>query len=978
MPKKRVHEIAKEQGITSKEVLSALKDAGVYVKAASSTVEERDIRRAFPNGAPAKAPEPPKDEPKATEEPAPDTAERGADGRARLPRARAIKGTAKSEAASSAAATAKAAEPQAAAPAESPAPTQRTRSADGGETPAAPDEPAETPTADAGAAAAPSAETDAAAAPEAKDEPETPEASAPQAPAAEPPAKPAGPRILAPADAAPAREPASRNGGDVGAPAAAPKADAPEPDAPTADAPTADAPTADAPKADAPEAAAPKAEPKSDAPKADAPAARGRDAGREQSGPTRPPRGTGPRILDPGTGSSQRGGNGGPGGRGRPTRPDGGRAPAGPPAGGPGGPGGRRRVVIDSQASRRPQGPPPPQQPPRRRRGRRRLTPLEEPAPTPTNVVVEAQVFQVQSGATVKEVAETLGVPAADVIKALMKLGEMATLTQTLTDEAIEVLAEALDKKVEIVTTADEAEEIVPADEDAPEDLKERPPVVTIMGHVDHGKTSLLDAIRETEVAAGEAGGITQHIGAYQVRKNDHTITFIDTPGHQAFTAMRARGAKVTDIAVIVVAADDGVMPQTVEAIDHAKAAAVPIMVAVNKIDKEGADPNRVRGELAGMNLTPADWGGDTEFVDVSAKTREGLDDVLDTIVTLAEIQELKANPDVPASGTVVESQLDPGRGPVATILVQRGTLEVGDALVAGASWAKVRSMQDFRGQRVEAAPPGMPVEVLGFDSVPDAGEIVRVVDHERKARQLAQEREDRLKREALARRRNVRISLEDVWARAKEDSAKTNLPLIVKADVAGSLEALEDEIAKLPQGEITVEVIHDGVGGINESDVMLAAASDAVIIGFNVRPVGAAAEVANREGVEIRSYSVIYQVIDELRAAMQGLLEPEEVERTVGTAEVREIFRASRVGVIAGCYVRDGTITRNAPARLVRDGTVVYNGRISTLRRFKDDVREVQTGFECGITLENFMDVKEGDVIEVYEKAQVERTLES
>jgi translation initiation factor IF-2 len=751
----------------------------------------------------------------------------------------------------------------------------------------------------------------------------------------------------------------------------------PTPEPPKVEAETAEpevaAPTE--PKAEEPKAEEPKAEePKTEEPKAEAPEPDGKGEGK---GPvSKPARGTGPRILDPGTGSSRSGGgNGGaPGGArgGRPTRPE-----SGGGAAGGGGGGGRRRVVIDSQASRRPSGPPPPQQPPRRRRGRRRLTPLEEPAPTPTNVVVEAQVFQVPSGATVKEVAETLGVGAPEVIKQLMKLGEMATLTQTLTDEAIEVLAEALDKKVEIVSAADEVEEIVPADADAPEDLQDRPPVVTIMGHVDHGKTSLLDAIRETEVAAGEAGGITQHIGAYQVSKDGHTITFIDTPGHQAFTAMRARGAKVTDIAVIVVAADDGVMPQTVEAIDHAKAAGVPIMVAVNKIDKEGADPNRVRGELAQQNLTPADWGGDTEFVDVSAKTRDGLDDVLETIVTLAEIQELKANPDTEASGTVVESQLDPGRGPVATVLVQRGTLKVGDALVAGAAWAKVRSMQDFRGQRVEEAPPGMPVEVLGFDSVPDAGEVARVVDHERKARQLAAEREDRLKREALARRSNVRISLEDVWTRAKGESQKVNLPLIVKADVAGSLEALEDEIAKLPQEEILVEVIHDGVGGINESDVMLAAASDAVIIGFNVRPVGSAQDVANREGIEIRHYSVIYQVIDELRAAMQGLLEPEEVERTVASVEVRATFRASRIGVIAGAYVNEGTVRRGAQARLVRDGTVVYDGRVATLRRFKDDVREVQAGFECGITLENFMDVKEGDVIEVYEKAQVERTLE-
>jgi translation initiation factor IF-2 len=973
MPKKRVHEIAKEQGLTSKEVLQAFKDAGVYVKAASSTVEERDVRRAFPNGAPKKAaepPKPPKEDKKAAEPAAPAAAERSEDGKAKVPRAKAIKGTAKPAAESSAADAAKGGAKKSAAAAEAPASTQRTRAAGGSaakaKAPGAPEKPAATPSADA--PPEPSATAKAKPKPKAKEPaPEPAVAEEPQAPA-EPEeaapkraAKPSGPRILADANA---------SNGDAAAEAPAPPEAAEAPPEPEAEAPAESADGAEAAPTEEPAAAEATNGAGADAPATDSPKSSG-------DKPSKPARGTGPRILDPGTGSSRSGGGNGGGPRGRPTRPDSGRS-AGGQGGGPGGPGGRRRVVIDSQASRRPQGPPPPQQPPRRRRGRRRLTPLEEPAPTPTNVVVEEQVFQVPSGATVKEVAETMGVPAAEVIKALMKLGEMATLTQTLTDEAIEVLAEALDKKVEVVSAADEVEDVAVADEDAPEDLQPRPPVVTIMGHVDHGKTSLLDAIRETEVAAGEAGGITQHIGAYQVRKADHTISFIDTPGHQAFTAMRARGAKVTDIAVIVVAADDGVMPQTVEAIDHAKAAGVPIMVAVNKIDLEGADPNRVRGELAAQNLTPADWGGDTEFVDVSAKTGDGLDDLLDTIITLADIQELKANPDVPASGTVVESQLDPGRGAVATVLVQRGTLQVGDALVAGAAWAKVRSMQDFRGQRVKEAPPGMPVEVLGFETVPDAGEIVRVVENERKARQLAAEREDRLKREALARRRNVRVSLEDVWARAKDDQSKTNLPLIVKADVAGSLEALEDEIAKLPQGEITVEVIHDGVGGINESDVMLAAASDAVVIGFNVRPVGSAADVANREGVEIRGYSVIYQVIDDLRAAMQGLLEPEEVERTVAVIEVRETFRASRIGVIAGAYVREGTVTRGAQARLVRDGTVVYDGRIATLRRFKDDVREVQAGFECGITLENFMDVKEGDVIEAYEKAQVERTLES
>jgi translation initiation factor IF-2 len=655
----------------------------------------------------------------------------------------------------------------------------------------------------------------------------------------------------------------------------------------------------------------------------------------------------------------------------RPTRPTRGVPPRDGAAGGR-----RRRVVIDSQASRRPQGPPPPQSPPRRGRGRRRRTPWVEPDLTPKEeVVVEEPPVPIKSGATVKEVAESLGLGAPDVIKKLMQLGEMATLTQTLSEEAILTLADEFDKKVDIVHAADEVED-EPEYDDSEEDLVERPPVVTVMGHVDHGKTSLLDAIRETEVAAGEAGGITQHIGAYQVHHDAHTITFLDTPGHQAFTAMRARGAKVTDIAVIVVAADDGVMPQTVEAIDHAKAADVPVMVAINKIDKEGADPNRVRGELAQQGLTPADWGGDTEFVDVSAKTKQGLDDLLENLVTLAEIEELKSNPNVEASGTVIESRLDPGRGPVVSVLVERGTLNVGDALVAGAHWGRVRAMHDFRGERVKVARPGDPVEVLGFDGVPEAGERVRVVDNERKARHDANDRANRLKTEALARRQGVRISLDDVFARAQKGDLQ-ELALIVKADVAGSLEALADEIAKLPQQEVTVNVIRDGVGGITESDVMLAAASDAVIIGFNVRPVGEARAVAEQEGVEIRTYSVIYNVVDELRSAMEGMLVPEEIETTVGVAEVRATFKASRVGTIAGCHVREGTIRRGANARLVREGTIIYTGRIASLRRFQDDVREVQSGFECGAVLENYADVKEGDVIEVFETRQVERELE-
>jgi len=644
----------------------------------------------------------------------------------------------------------------------------------------------------------------------------------------------------------------------------------------------------------------------------------------------------------------------------------------------PGAGGGRRRVIIDSQASRRQQGgPPPPQRPPRRRGGRRRRGQFDDTPPPSLEEVnaSRAEVVKIPSGSTVKGVAEYLNVPVPEVIKKLMQLGEMATLTQTLADEAIQVLADEFEKTIEVTHLAEE-EEAVPEYEDADEDLVLRAPVVTIMGHVDHGKTSLLDAVRETEVAAGEAGGITQHIGAYQVRHADKPITFLDTPGHEAFTAMRARGAQSTDIAVIVVAADDGVKPQTEEAIDHARAAEVPIVVAVNKIDKEGAQPDRTRTELTQRGLQPSEWGGETEFVDVSAKTRQGLDDLLDTIQVVADLEELKANPEAEASGVVIESKLDPGRGPVVTVLVQRGTLRVGAALVAGAHFGRVRAMSDFTGQRVKEAIPGDPIEVLGFDGVPEAGEHVREVDNERKARQMATERAQRLKTEALARRSGgARVSLEDVFSQVQRGAVK-ELNLVLKADVAGSLEAVEDEIARLPQEEITVRVIHRGVGGINESDVMLAAASEGVIIGFNVRPSADARRAAEEEGVEIRTYSVIYKAIEELRAAMEGLLEPEEIETTLGEVEVRATFRASRVGVIAGCYVNEGRVTRGARARLVRDGTVVYDGEIASLRRFQEDVREVTAGQECGIVLRDFQDVKEGDLLEAYETRQVEREL--
>jgi translation initiation factor IF-2 len=642
----------------------------------------------------------------------------------------------------------------------------------------------------------------------------------------------------------------------------------------------------------------------------------------------------------------------------------------------PGSAGGRRRVVIDSQASRRangPGGPPQSNQPPRRqRRGRRRRGVYDEEAesrPSRT-ALAEPDTVRINSGSTVKDVAEYLNVGVPDIMKQLMALGEMKTLTQTLSDEAIVELAEKLGKQVEIVHTEDETVS-EPLFDDSEEDLVERAPVVTIMGHVDHGKTSLLDAVRETEVAAGEAGGITQHIGAYQVHHGDRTVTFLDTPGHEAFTAMRARGASVTDIAVIVVAADDGVKPQTQEAVDHAKEADVPMIVAVNKIDKEGADPVRVRTEMTNLGLQPVEWGGETDFVDVSAKTKEGLDDLLDTIVAMAELQELRANPDTAASGSVIESKLDPGRGPVVSILVSRGTLEVGDALVAGAHWGRVRAMNDFLGNRVSQALPGEPVEVLGFDGVPEAGERVRVVEHDRRARQLAGERANRLKTESLARRSGKRVSLEDIFK-----SGIQELNLVLKSDVAGSLEAIEDEIAKLPQDEVSVNVIRRAVGAVTESDVMLAAASDAVILAFNVRPVGDARAVAEREGVEIRHYAVIYRAIEELRSAMQGMLAPEEVEEAVGSAEVRQIFRASRVGTIAGTHVTDGKLNRGSKVRLVRDGTVVYDGEIASLKRFNDDVREVASGFDCGVVLRDYADIKEGDVLEAYATRQVEREL--
>lgn len=584
-------------------------------------------------------------------------------------------------------------------------------------------------------------------------------------------------------------------------------------------------------------------------------------------------------------------------------------------------------------------------------------------------LVLDDSVVEVPQGATVAQFAEALEVSPNDVIKRLFMLGQALTLTQSMTDELIELIADDMGRKVRVVSPE---EEFAVVYHDSEEDLKPRPPVVTVMGHVDHGKTSLLDAIRNSGVAESEAGGITQHIGASVVNINGRQITFIDTPGHEAFTAMRARGAQVTDVIVLVVAADDGVMPQTIEAINHAKAAGVPIVVAVNKIDKPGATPDRVRQELTEHGIIPEEWGGQNMFVDVSARQNLHIDDLLETILLQADVLELKANPDASASGFVIEANLDKGRGPVATVLINRGTLHTGDVVVAGASYGKVRALVDPRGNNVKEARPADPVEILGLNSVPTAGDEFRVFDDERDARRLAEERALRAR---LAKQESrSHMNLDDLFARIEEGKT-TDLNLVVKADVGGSIEALRDAFSKMDQSEVKINIIHAAVGGITETDVTLAAASDAIIIGFNVRPTGKTREVAEREKVDIRLYRVIYQAIEDINAARVGLLSPDIVEQDTGIAEVRETFKVPKVGTIAGCYITEGEISRDDKVRIVRDGTVIYEGAIASLRRFKDDVKTVARGYECGIGIEGYQDLKIGDTIEGYRSVEVERT---
>lgn len=703
--------------------------------------------------------------------------------------------------------------------------------------------------------------------------------------------------------------------------------------------------------------------------------------------PIPPPPGMGGRGPAP-TRSGGPGGRSGPGGGpsrgprpgGAPSRPAPGGGPSFPPPGGgpPGGPGGgppgRGRGPGNQQR--------PPRRKGRRRRNREELQPMDVPTYTPATAPVPEGVVVIERGSTPQDLGAKLNRTAADVVRFLLQQGEMVTATQSLSDEMIELFATEVGAEVSLVDLGEEQEiELqkileVPEESDDKDDLPHRAPVITVMGHVDHGKTKLLDRIRNANVASGEAGGITQHIGAYQAVKDGKRLTFIDTPGHEAFTAMRARGASATDIVVLVVAADDGVMPQTIEAIQHAKAAEVPIVVAINKIDRETADPNRVMQQLAEHDLVPEAWGGDTIMCEISALQGLGIDELLEQLLLVAEVEDLRATPEGRASGLVLEAHLDIGRGPVASVLVQRGTLRVGDPLVAGPAWGRVRALINDRGEQVQEATPSTPVEVLGLSDVAVAGDDFVIAPDERKARSVAETR-DRWRREA-SRGRDASMSqgakLEDIFAQIQAGEQAT-LNLVVKADVQGSLEAVVESLKKLERDEVKIGFVLRGVGGISESDIALAATSSATIIGFNVRPGRQARELAEEEGIEIRTYEIIYKLLEDVEAAMVGMLAPEFEEVVTGEAEVREVFGVPKIGKVAGCMVQSGVITRGSAVRFLREGTIIWKGEISSLRRFKDDVREVAAGFECGVGLSDFQDLKPGDIIETYELREIPRT---
>lgn len=938
MAKTRVHELAKEFGVESKFVLEKLKEMGEFVKSASSTVEppvEMRFKKQYGDELKAAAASAPAAEAPAQKPAAKKAAPKPGPKPAAAPEA-----------------------PEATEAPEAPAATEVT------EAPA--EAPAET--------AAPAAEP---AAPAARPGPKP----GPKAPAAEPPAPPAEPEAPA-APAAKAPSPAPRPVGRPGAPRPGNNPFAPS------------------------QGMGQRPAPRTGGDDNRPPRPPGAGGGEGRPGMPRPNPAMMPKSPAAfGNGPGGRPARGGPGGGpGRPGAPGRGGAPgrtgAGAPGGAPGRPGG-----FGPSGGGRPGGGRPGQRgqtqgafgrpggPSRRGRKSKRARRQEfeaMDAPTLGGVRVRkgnGETVRLPRGASLTDFAEKINVDAAALVQMLFSLGEMVTSTQSVGDETFELLAEELNYVVQIVSPEDEDRELLEtfdlefgADEGDEGDLVVRPPVVTVMGHVDHGKTKLLDALRDANVVDKEAGGITQHIGAYQVHTevdgDDRRITLIDTPGHEAFTAMRARGAQATDIAILVVAADDGVMPQTVEALNHARAADVPIVVAVNKIDKPEADSTKVRGQLTEYGLIPEEYGGDAMFVDVSAKAGLNLDKLLEAVVLTADASlDLRANPDQDAQGLVVEAHLDRGRGPVATVLVQRGTLRVGDSIVAGPAHGRVRAMLDEHGKEITEADPSRPAMVLGLSAVPGAGQNFIVVDDDRMARQIAEKREAR-ERAAMQAKRRVRRSLEDFMA-SMEKGESQELNLILKGDVSGSVEALEDALSQIDVGdEVSLRVIDRGVGAITETNVDLAAASDAIIIGFNVRPQGKASQMADKEGVEIRYYSVIYQAIEEIEAALKGMLKPVYEESTLGQAEIREIFRSSKAGNIAGCMVTSGLIRRNAKVRVLRDGAVVAdNLDLASLRREKDDASEVREGFECGLVLRNFQDIKIGDVVEAFEMREIPRS---
>jgi translation initiation factor IF-2 len=969
LPKKiRVYELARELGLTNKEALDLCLDLGIGVKSHSSSIEDaqadRARRKADRDGLRREV-SPPEPEP--------------------------VKKAAKKAAAPAPAPAKEAATAPETAPAAGPA-----------------DAPAPAPTAPAPAPATAPAPAPAATEP-----------AAPAPPADRPAPLPSGrdPRLITsrptPPEAPPRPAPAPAESGD-GAARPAPRpapAPAPRPAAASGDAPPA--------PPSAPRPAAPGAPPTSRTGKPIPPPPGGPPLSRTGK-PIPPPPGMGGRTVPAGggrpggPGGPRTGGPGGPGGPrtggfggprpgagvGRPGGPGGapgggfGGRPGGPggapgggfggrpggPGGGPGGPGGGRGGFGG-------RGRPPGQRRRKRRRSFEELEAQELTRYTPSDAPVPEGEVIIERGSTAQELGPKLNRSAADVVRFLLEQGEMVTATMSLGDDSIELFAAEIGATVRLVDAGEEKEALLQAkyfdDDDEDEDeegQRPRPPVITVMGHVDHGKTLLLDRIREANVVAGEAGGITQHIGAYQVEKEGRLVTFIDTPGHEAFTAMRARGAQVTDIVVLVVAADDGVMPQTVEALNHAKAADVPIVVAVNKIDREDADPNRVLQQLSEHGLVPESWGGDTITVELSALQNLGIDDLLEQLIVVADIEELTANPEGRARGAVLEANLDTGRGPVATVIVESGTLRVGDPVVAGAAWGRVRALIDDKGDNIKEAPPSTPVQVLGFSEVPTAGDEFRVTATDKVARDIAEQREHRYRTADMRKTPSMAgmaaggAKLEDIFEQIQRGETAT-LNLVLKADVQGSLEAVTESLRKLERDEVKLSFVHRAVGGITENDVQLAAASNATIIGFNVRPDRKARNMAEAEHVEIRSYEIIYKLIEDIESAMVGMLAPEFEEVVTGDAEVREVFGVPRVGKVAGCYVRNGVITRGSKVRFLREGVVIWNGTITSLKRFKDDVREVQTGFECGIGLSDFQDLKAGDVIETYEEREIPRT---